>query len=394
METENPKSKKSHALMSDWTEEVPDYLSKDKTKRLTRIPKDLDQYPGFPVQGSKSKEDFDNEVHRYWKAFLNRKRKDRVQKHKRDGSVPKRGPAPKRPDNRKTPQGGKNVKRPQRSTAPKGQTTKGPAPKGQTAKGQVHTGHKRGPQTRKGDPDGKAAKRGKVSYAAATAACIPCHHDLYVMGEEGSQTPITRQEFTNISAYLTGEWMRLPVDKRVKIQVRESRWQNGRGIFLCEDEDTKRWVKTNVEKCRDRQGVRFRAFGRDELLSEQAMVKLSNAQVMAGYEKVLQTAFQGLQLRPVTYMLQDKFKLKDGGLLCKLMLDLSLTEAIKARDGRVSAGPTGYLCFRFKNLNLEDARASTEGSPAKAPKDTEVKTGNDPDTSRQAQAEVIEVQME
>ena len=93
-------------------------------------------------------------------------------------------------------------------------------------------------------------------------------------------------------------------------------------------------------------------------------------------------------------MLQDKFKLKDGGLLCKLMLDMSLTEAIKARDGRVSAGPTGYLCFRFKNLNLEGARAGKEGSPAKAPNDMEVRTGNDPDTNRQAQAEVNKVQME
>ena len=31
MVSENPR--KSHALMSDWTEEVPDYLSKEKTKR-------------------------------------------------------------------------------------------------------------------------------------------------------------------------------------------------------------------------------------------------------------------------------------------------------------------------------------------------------------------------
>ena len=76
------------------------------------------------------------------------------------------------------------------------------------------------------------------------------------------------------------------------------------------------------------------------------------------------------------------------------MLDLSLTEAIKARDGRVSVGPTGYLCFQFKNLNLEAAQASTEGSPARAPTDTEVIMGNDPDTNRQAQAKVNEVQME
>ena len=165
-------------------------------------------------------------------------------------------------------------------------------------KGPVHTGHKRGPQTRKGDPDGKAARRGEASYAVATAACIPCHHALYVMGEEGSQTPITRLEFTNISTYLTVEWMRLLLDEQVKIQVRKSRWQNGRGIFLCEDEDTKRWVKASVEKCRDKQGARFRAFGRDELRSEQAMIKLSNAQVAAGYEKVLQTAISGLKLRP------------------------------------------------------------------------------------------------
>ena len=128
---------------------------------MTRIPKDLGLYPGFPVQGSKSKEDFEEEIHRYWKAFLNRKRNERVQKRKCDGSVQKKGPAPKRSDNRETSQGGKNFKRPQRSTAPKGQTTKGPSPKGQTAKGPVHTGHKRGPQTRKGDPDGKAARRGK-----------------------------------------------------------------------------------------------------------------------------------------------------------------------------------------------------------------------------------------
>ena len=51
------------------------------------------------------------------------------------------------------------------------------------------------------------------------------------------------------------------------------------------------------------------------------MVKLSNVQVAAGNNKVLQTAILGLKLRHVTYMLQDKFKLKDGGLLCKLMLD-------------------------------------------------------------------------
>ena len=93
---------------------------------------------------------------------------------------------------------------------------------------------------------------GEASYAAATAARIPCHHALYVMGEEGSQIPITRLEFTNISTYLMVEWMRLPLDEQVKIQVRESRWQNGRGVFLCEDEDTKRWVKTSVEKCRDK----------------------------------------------------------------------------------------------------------------------------------------------
>ena len=240
MEAEPETHRPAHALLSDWAEEVPDYLSKDKSdqKRLTRIPKDLGLYPGFPVQGSKSKEDFEEEIHRYWKAFLNRKRNERVQKPKRDGSVQKKGPAPKRSDNRETPQGGKNVKRPQRSTAPKGQTTKGPAPKGQTAKGPVHTGQKSGPQTRKGDPDGKAARRGEASYAVATAACIPCHHALYVMGEEGSQTPITRLEFTNISTYLTVEWMRLPLDEQVKIQVRKSRWQNGRGVFLCEDEDT------------------------------------------------------------------------------------------------------------------------------------------------------------
>ena len=214
------------------------------------------------------------------------------------------------------------------------------------------------------------------------------------MGEEGSQTPITRLEFTNISTYLTVEWMRLPLDKQVKIQVRESWWQSGRGVFLCENKDTKKWVEASVKNCRDKKGARFRAFGREELRSEQATVKLSIAQVAAGHEKVLQTAFLGLKLGPVTYMLQDKFKLKDGGLLCKLMLDLSLTEAIKARDGRVSVGPTGYLCFRFKKLSLEGARASSEGSPAKAPKNTEVTTGNDPDTGRQAQAEVNEVQME
>ena len=112
METVPENPRQAHALMSDWTEEVPDYLSKDKTKRLTRIPKDLGLYPGFPVQGTKSKEDFDNEIHRYWKAFLNRKRKEWVQKRKRDGSVPKRGPAPKISDNRETPQGGKNIRDP------------------------------------------------------------------------------------------------------------------------------------------------------------------------------------------------------------------------------------------------------------------------------------------
>ena len=389
METASEKPRQSHTLLSDWTEEVPDYLSKDepKTKRLTRIPKDLGLYPGFPVQGTKSKEDFDKEVHHYWKAFLNRKRKDRVQKRKRDGSIPKRGPAPKRPDNRKTLQGGKNVRRPQGSTAPKGQSTKGPAPKGQTAKGSAHTGHKRGPQTHKGKPDGRA-KRGEVSYAAAAAANIPCHHALYVMGEEGTQTPITREEYIDIAAYMSAEWTRLPVEKRVKIKVRDSKWQNGRGVFLCEDEDTKTWVKTKAGMARSlKTGGCYRAFGRDELRSEQATVKLTPGQVLTrgGCEKVLQTAFEGLQLgSPGMYMLQDKFKLKDGGMLCKLMLEMSLTEAIKARDGRVSAGPTGYLCFRFKNLNLEGARAGKEGSPAKAPNDTEVRTGNDPDTNRQA----------
>ena len=55
-----------------------------------------------------------------------------------------------------------------------------------------------------------------------------------------------------------------------------------------------------MEKCRDKQGARFRAFGRDELCSEQAMIKLSNAQVAAGYEKVIQTAISGLKLGPVT----------------------------------------------------------------------------------------------
>ena len=184
--------------------------------------------------------------------------------------------------------------------------------------------------------------------------------------------------------------MRLPLDEQEKVRVRESRWQSGRG----ENEDTKRWVAATVKACKDKDGAKYRAFGRDELRSEQATVKLSSAQVAAGYEKVLQTAFLGLKLVPVTFLLQDKFKLKDGGLLCKLMLDLSLTEAIKARDGRVSVGPTGYLCFRFKKLNLEGARGSSEGSPAKAPKNTEVTTGNNPDTGIQAQAEVNEVQME
>ena len=87
MEAEPETHRPAHALLSDWAEEVPDYLSKDKSKPLTRIPKDLGLYPGFPVQGTKSKEDFENEIHRYWKAFLNRKRKEWVQKRKRDGSV-------------------------------------------------------------------------------------------------------------------------------------------------------------------------------------------------------------------------------------------------------------------------------------------------------------------
>ena len=399
METASEKPRQPHTLLSDWTEEVPDYLSKDepKPKRLTRIPKDLGSYPGFPVQGSKSKEDFEDEVHRYWKAFLNRKRKNRVQKRKRDGSIPKRGPAPKRPDNRKTPQGGKNVRRPQGGAAPKGQSSKGLAPKGKTAKDPAHAGHKRGPQTHKGNPDGRA-KRGGVSYAKAAAANIPCPHALYVMGEGGTQAPIIKEEFYNIAAYMSAEWTQLPVEERVKIKVRDSKWQNGRGVFLCEDEVTKKWVKTKVGLALSHEThACYRAFGRDELRSEQATVRLSPGQVLTkgGCEKVLQSAFEGLQLgSPGRYMLQDRFRLKDGGILCKLMLDMSLTRAIKARDGRVSAGPTGYLCFQFKNLNLEEARASTEGSPAKATTNTEVITGNDPGTHGQAQAEVNEVQME
>ena len=399
VETAPEKPRQSHTLLSDWTEEVPDYLSKDKpkTKRLTRIPKDLGSYPGFPVQGSKSKEDFEDEVHRYWKTFLNRKRKNRVQKRKRDGSIPKRGPAPKRPDNRKTPQGGKNVRRPQGGAAPKGQSSKGLAPKGKTAKDPAHAGHKRGPQTHKGNPDGRA-KRGGVSYAKAAAANIPCPHALYVMGEGGTQAPIVKEEFYNIAAYMSAEWTQLPVEERVKIKVRDSKWQNGRGVFLCEDEDTKKWVKTKVGLALSNEThACYRAFGRDELRSEQATVRLTPGQVLTkgGCEKVLQSAFEGLQLgSPGRYMLQDRFRLKDGGILCKLMLDMSLTKAIKARDGRVSAGPTGYLCFQFKNLNLEEARASTEGSPAKATTNTDVITGNDPGTHGQAQAEVNEVQME
>ena len=101
-------------------------------------------------------------------------------------------------------------------------------------------------------------------------------------------------------------------------------------------------------------------------------------------------------------MLQDKFNLTDGGLLAKLMLDLSLMEAIRARDGRISVGPTGYLSFRFKKMSLDDARESSKGSSAQVLKDgtskegptTEVITGNNPVPDRQAEAEVNEVQME
>ena len=59
--------------------------------------------------------------------ILNWKRKEWVQKRKQDGSAPKKGPAPpKGLDNKKTLQRGKNVSRPQRSSATKGSDNRGP----------------------------------------------------------------------------------------------------------------------------------------------------------------------------------------------------------------------------------------------------------------------------
>ena len=82
-------------------------------------------------------------------------------------------------------------------------------------------------------------------------------------------------------------WMRLPLEEQEKVGVRQSRWQNGGGVFFCKNEDTKRGVAVTVSACKDKDGAKYRAFGRDELRSEQATVKLSAAQASAWAEEVL-----------------------------------------------------------------------------------------------------------
>ena len=69
-------------------------------------PPGSESVPGIPGQGTRCKDDFEDEVHRYWKTIFNWNRKEWVQKRKQDGSAPKKGPAPKGLDNKKTRQRG------------------------------------------------------------------------------------------------------------------------------------------------------------------------------------------------------------------------------------------------------------------------------------------------
>ena len=176
---------------------------------------------------------------------------------------------------------------------------------------------------------------------------MPCPNVIYVVGNTGHQSPITKEEFDAVATELDMEWLRLPVEEQTKILVRSSKWQAGKGIYYCEDAHTKEWVRSRIQTYVNPNGVRYQALGERELRLRQATVKLSSSQASVGAMNILLAAFKGLNISG-TYLVQEKLDLKDGGQLVRMLMDLTLAHEVQIRDNAVPAGPNGYLHFRFR----------------------------------------------
>merc|ERR1711874_743893 len=115
-----------------------------------------------------------------------------------------------------------------------------------------------------GKPEKKARKPAELPKPTQSVKILAqlkgCPFGVNVYQSQNKKLPITEKEFTEIMSNVNQKWMDVMDTSEEKLKIDGSEWYKNRGIILCKDEFTKKWITESIEGVQIG-GRQFKAWG-------------------------------------------------------------------------------------------------------------------------------------
>jgi len=115
-----------------------------------------------------------------------------------------------------------------------------------------------------GRPEKKAKKPAELPKPTQSVKILAqlkeCPFGVNVYQSQNKKLPITEKEFTEIMSNVNQKWMDVMDTSEEKLKIDGSEWYKNRGIILCKDEFTRKWITESIEGVQIG-GRQFKAWG-------------------------------------------------------------------------------------------------------------------------------------
>merc|ERR1719219_1908551 len=117
---------------------------------------------------------------------------------------------------------------------------------------------------KKSKPEKKAKKPAELPKPTQSVKILAqlkeCPFGVNVYQSHNKKLPITEKEFTEIMSTINQKWMEEMDTSEEKLKVEGSEWYKNRGIILCQDEFSRKWIRNSIEGV-EIGGRQFKAWG-------------------------------------------------------------------------------------------------------------------------------------
>ena len=169
-----------------------------------------------------------------------------------------------------------------------------------------------------------------------------CPFGVSVYQSQSTKYPITKKEFTEIMAVINQKWIEQSGFGE-NLRIEGSEWHKDRGIILCQDEFSRKWIQASVDEITIG-GRFFKAWSTGDVIDVSvilgpALDKCPDPRV------VISKALENAEISASNIEVVNVTSSNEGRQV-DVLLDRKTVKAVRAKNGRIFAGLT-QLNFRI-----------------------------------------------